>query len=135
MRYALPASPNVSSLDAQHLLEGMHHFDQIILLREHPLDFFVRRLYLVDYGGVFTALHAGRLPSHVLDVDRASGRCPAHFTDRAVRARAERIRVALAAHYVGFRAHSALNDAELAGACAYRTLARYVDLLAEVVFI
>src|SRR3569623_1331100 len=135
MRYALPASPNVSSLDAQHLLEGMHHFDQIILLRDHPLDIFVRRRYLVDYGGVFTALHAGRLPRHVLDVERARRRRPAHFPARAMRARAERFRITFAAHHVGFRAHAARNDAKLARTSAYRTLARHVHLRAEVAFI
>src|SRR3569623_826658 len=113
----------------------MHHFDQIILLRDHALDIFVRRRYLVDYGGVLTALHAGRLPRHVLDAERARGRRPAHFPARAVRARAERFRVALAAHHVGFRAHAARDNAELARACAYRTLARYIHLRAEMVFI
>src|SRR5438876_5609238 len=112
-----------SPLDAHHLLQRVHHFDEILLRRHHGLDVLVGRGRLVDHVLVLAALDAFGGRSVIGQREAALGLAAAHRTAGAVRAALEALCIALAAHDVAARAHAAGDDAQLPGLRAHRALA------------
>src|SRR5581483_7237748 len=119
-----------SALDAKHLLQRVHHLDEIRLVRHHLVDVLVRARNLVEHALVLAADHALRLHLEIGDGELLLRRVAAHPAARAMRARLEAFGVASAAHDVAARTHAPRDDAELAAAGADRALARDPDLLA-----
>ncbi len=113
----------------------MQRLDQIGLIGHHLIDVLVRPGDLVEHALVLAAFDALGLRLEIGAREAALGLGPAHAAPGAVGAGVEGLRVALAAHDVGARAHAARDDPELAFARADRPLAGHVDTLAEVLFL
>src|SRR5262245_3545722 len=100
----------------------MRDFDQVGLVRHHLVDVLVGARDLIDHAAVLPTLDTFRLLREVEAIELLLRRRAAHAPACAVRARAERLRVPLAAHDERTRAHAARDDPELALARADRTL-------------
>src|SRR6185369_9146997 len=111
------------ALHAHDLPERVHDVDEVGLVGHHLFDAVVGLGNLVDHARILATFDALGLPREVRRREPPLRLGAAHAPSRAVRARAERLRVALAAHDERARAHAAGDDAQLANACANRTLA------------
>src|SRR6266581_9237906 len=118
-----PDLPAFLPFNANHLLQRVNDVHQVGLVGHHLLDVLVGPRDLVEHALVLAAFDALSLRDEVRAREAALGFAAAHAAAGAVGAGAQRIRVALAAHDVGARAHAARYDAELAFARADRALA------------
>src|SRR5882672_7577844 len=116
-------------LHAEDLLQGCNDLDEVGLRRHDGIDVLVRRRDLVDHAFVLATFDACSLERQVLAREDLAGLSTAHAAARAVRARAIRRGLALAAHDEALRAHRARNDPQLARASAYCAFARHPDAL------
>src|SRR5690606_2094360 len=104
---SVPQGVRASPFDAHDLLQGVDDFDQVGLGGHDGVDVLVGARDFVEDAGIFAAFDAGRLPLQICNrvgTLRSAARQTAAGT---VRARAIRVRVALAAHDEGLRAHRA----------------------------
>src|SRR5450631_832786 len=109
----------------------MHDFHEVALRVHHSIDILVRHRNLVDDVGIFSALDTlGRLDL-IRDGEPALCLGARHGATRTVTATLKRLGIAFAADDVRTRPHGAGNDAKLALARAYRALAGYQHLFAE----
>ena len=56
----------VLTFHAYDLLQGMHYFDQVVLMFHHRVDVFVGGGQFIDNALVFPAFHAFRLPDRII---------------------------------------------------------------------
>src|SRR5690606_17088365 len=87
-----------SSLHAHHLTQRVNHLDQVNLGGDHRVDVLIGHRRLVDHFGVLAAFNAFRGAGMVLNREASLGFGPAHRPSRAMRTRAETVRIALSAH-------------------------------------
>src|SRR5262245_22121665 len=111
-----------SALHTHELPQRVYDIHQVRLRGHDGVDVLVGHRRFVDHAGVLAAFHAfGRL-AVILEREALLGGGPRHCTACAVRAGAERIRIALAVDDERFRAHRAGDDAKLADARTHRAL-------------
>src|SRR5204863_4365067 len=107
---------------------------EILLCLHHRVDGLVRTGRLIDDARVLAALDAFRGARVIGEGEPPLCLVARHRAAGAVAAALEALRVALAAHDVGPRAHAPRNDAEVASARAHGALARHEDLATVVAF-
>ncbi len=100
----------------------MDDLNQIRLSGPNGFNRFIRCWRLINYVGVFPALHASRHAHVVLDREATLGFSRRHGATRPVAAAHEAIHVALAADDVGTSSQTSRNDTHIAFAgsdCAF----------------
>src|SRR5258708_9130044 len=118
------------ALDAQQLLQRVHHLHQVRLVGHDLVDVLVGAGDLVDHAAVLAANHALSLQLEIFRRETALRFIPAHSPAGAVRAGLKALRRALPPDDVAARAHAAGDDTKLARPGADRALARQPDALA-----
>src|SRR5262249_42369109 len=119
------------TFDTHDLLQGVHHVDEVRLVGHDAVDVLVRARDLVEHALILAALDPAGLLLEVGAREAALRLTAAHAPPRAVRAGAQRFRVALAEHDVRARTHAPRDDPQLAFARADRALAGDVEALPE----
>ena len=123
------------SLDAHHLLEGGHHFNQVGLAGHHLFNRFVSTRNFIQNPFVFAAFYACSLLDQVVEGVGLFGFGARHAATGTVAAGAVAGMVAFTFDDIRFGSHRTGDDAVVGGAGTNSSFAGDVDLFAEVGFL
>src|SRR5688500_1791868 len=110
----LSSASAILALHAHHLPQRVLDLHELLLRLPDRVVLLLRARRLVDHVLVLAALDAGGRRRVVREGEPLLRLRPRHRPTRAVAARVEALRVALAAHDVRARTHAARDDAEVA---------------------